>query len=415
MLLQELQKRWQLLKNPDYRNFCISGLLATFGAGFSFITLSFYGYRDNDGLTGIISLFIAWWLPSVVLAPIVGSLVDRYNGKHLIIISNTVRGAVLLALFASFKIGWHVNILAVAVIQGVFNALYMPSAIPLVYRLVEEEELLRANATVDVVYELGFILGLGLSGVMLLYVAIDNLLVVAGVLMVLSGLMIFRLKTKKSAKPNAQTSHKVAKTTWYQDFNQSLIYLKNSPLLWLPYATQVVIKMLMMSIATLLLPYVHEVLHGDTKIFSKYEIVYSVGAIAGGLISPILSEKVGDRWALRILLVTMGTGLLLMSVNRDWLIGLPIYFLVGVGLASWAVAVTEAQKICPVEYQGRMQATFDGINGIFVMAIYIGMMVYKEQLSIPSLYLLFSGFVALGLLINVINPKLLTVNKAFSR
>lgn len=399
MLLQELQKRWQLLKNPDYRNFCISGLLATFGAGFSFITLSFYGYRDNDGLTGIISLFIAWWLPSVVLAPIVGSLVDRYNGKHLIIISSIVRGVVLLALFASFKIGWHVNILAVAVIQGVFNALYMPSAIPLVYRLVEEDELLRANATVDVVYELGFILGLGLSGVMLLYVAIDNLLVVAGVLMVLSGMMIFRLKTKNTQPP------KTEKTAWYQDFAQSLSYLKHHPLLLLPYSTQVVIKMLMMSISTLLLPYVHEVLHRDTKTFSKYEIVYSVGAIAGGLISPILSEKVGDRWALRILLIIMGIGLLLMSMNRDWLIGLPIYFLVGVGLASWAVAVTEAQKVCPVEYQGRMQATFDGINGIFVMAVYIGMMVYKEQLAIPSLYLMFSGFVAVGILINFISPK----------
>lgn len=388
----ELYARLALFANKNYALFGLSGFFATFGSGFAFVALSFYAYEHHGGLSGIVALFLCWWLPSVLLAPIIGTITDRYPRQWLIVLSNLVRGTSigLFVLGLTFDFGF--DVLLLAVIQGIFNALYMPAAIPLIYSLVDKSVLLRANATIDVIYEMGFILGLGLSGLVLARWGMNALLMVGAVLMLISGGLMLCLR----AAPIAPSKHKLA--IW-QDYRLAWRYFVQTPVLYQPYAMQVIIKVLMMCIPTLLLPYVNEVLGQGTQVFAWFEMTIASGAIVGGLISPWLVDKWTPTGALAGLLALMAVGLVGMAVNDMWQVGLVIYWTVGVGLASWALAVTQSQAHCPENLQGRLQSMVEAVSGVVIVAVFACITVFEAWLPIAWLYAVFALMAVMGLFV----------------
>ncbi|MCX5511655.1 hypothetical protein OH705_27770, partial [Pseudomonas sp. BJa3] len=86
---------------------------------------------------------------------------------------------------------------------------------------------------------------------------------------------------------------------------------------------------------------------------------------------PLLCKVLSIRKTLALLLAFMAIGLIILSVNTHTFIVFPVYFIIGFGLASWALSVSLSQLHCDPEYQGRLQASFNGISGCFILGIYL--------------------------------------------
>ncbi|MDD9334115.1 MAG: MFS transporter, partial [Bartonella sp.] len=63
--------------------------------------------------------------------------------------------------------------------------------------IVPKEHLVNANATIDIVYELDTILGLGLSRVILSYAGIKETLLTGSIFFITAGLFNFTMKVPK--------------------------------------------------------------------------------------------------------------------------------------------------------------------------------------------------------------------------
>ncbi|SUG44427.1 Uncharacterised protein [Salmonella enterica subsp. arizonae] len=113
----------------------------------------------------------------------------------------------------------------------------------------------------------------------------------------------------------------------------------------------------------------------------------------------MLCKKISIRKTLALLLLVMAGGLYILSVNDAVILVFPIYFLIGFGISSWALSISLSQLHCAPEYQGRLQATFNGLSGIFILAIYLLMAKEGNGLSSQGVYLAQSVLALAGIVI----------------
>ncbi len=381
MLSAELRERVSLFKNRNFLFFTISGLFATFGNGLNYIALSWLAYTKTNSIEGVAIMMFCIWMPSIVFAPLFGLLADLYNRKAQIVISNFVRGVVVVAWVLLSEMGIDIGIIVLCSLLGIFISFYMPSAVPFIQSIVPKKDLVSANATIDMVYEFGTIVGMGVSGVILTVAGIKGTLLIGGVLFIIAGIFNLAMRSASSSE-----SEKVQDGNWWYSYTSSLKYFKSKPELFMPYMSQMIIMVLLMTIPIILVPYTREVLHASTQVFAMYEALYSLGVLVGGLLSPILCKKISIRKTLAVLLLIMASGLYVLSINNVIALVFPIYFLIGFGISSWALSISLSQIHCDSEYQGRLQATFNGISGIFILGMYLLMAKEGSGLSSQGVY-----------------------------
>ncbi|WP_186646489.1 MFS transporter [Fluviispira vulneris] len=384
MFINEVKIRVKLFKSQPYLLFALSGILATFGNGLIYITMSWYAYQKNNSIGSLALLMFYIWMPSIIFGPFFGVCADRYNKKYLLILSNVVRG-IAVFVFAFFMLnGLEPNIYYLASVLGFFISFYMPAAIPFVKEIVPENKLVEANATVDMLYEFGTIIGMGVSGVLIYYLNTIGTLALGGAFFIISGLFNYLMKYNPI---NNFNKFQTKKQTFLNDYIDSLKYIARNPSLIGVYLTQMIIMVLIMTIPILLVPFTQVVLKGDTVLFARLEALISLGIFVGGFFSPILCKKISAKYTLMFLTILLSITLYIFSINDNILISYIVYFGIGVGLSSWAVVISQAQLLTSPDFQGRLQATFYSLSGIGVLLLYV-LVNYKGNLiSVQNFYL----------------------------
>ncbi|WP_375618685.1 MULTISPECIES: MFS transporter [unclassified Bartonella] len=394
MFTSNLKERIALFENRTFLYFTLSGLFATFGSGLNYITLSWIAYNQTGSIRGVALMMLFLWTPGIIFAPIFGILADKYNRKTQIIISNLVRGLVIVSWVMLWHFGIEIELMVLSALLGIFIPFYMPSAISLIQSIVLKEQLINANATIDMVYELGTIVGMGLSGLILAYAGIKGTLLIGGIFFIIAGLFNFAMKVPKNRRSKNQNQQ-----NWWENYTASLHYFKQNPALFVPYISQMIIMTLLMTIPVILVPYIQEVLHADSRIFAILEVLYSMGVLTGAFFSPLLCKVLSIRKTLAILLAFMAIGLAILSVNTHNFVVFPVYFMIGFGLSSWALSISLSQLSCDPEYQGRLQASFNGISGCLILGVYLIMASDNSSISPQSIYFFQSIVAFVGILI----------------
>src|SRR4029450_8275480 len=135
------------LAHKNYRLFFGGQSISLIGTWMTRVATSWLVYRLTGSalLLGVVGF--AGQIPSFLLAPFAGVLVDRWNRHRLLVITQVLAMVQSLALAALTLTGtiriWHV--VALSVVQGLINAFDMPARQAFVVELVERREDL-ANA-----------------------------------------------------------------------------------------------------------------------------------------------------------------------------------------------------------------------------------------------------------------------------
>jgi len=400
MFKVEAQERLALFKNRNFLFFTLSGLFATFGNGLNYIALSWLAYSQTNSIGGVAMMMFCIWMPSIVFAPLFGLLADRYDRKTQIVISNLVRGVVVVAWVMLWHYHVQLSLMLLCSLIGIFISFYMPCAVPFIQEIVPKKSLVSANSTIDMVYEFGTIVGMGWSGFMLAIVGIKGTLFIGGVLFIIAGILNLAMRRPAVTENKASQNE-----SWWASYISSLRYFKSKPDLFMPYMSQMIIMVLLMTIPIILVPYTREVLNASTRVFALYEALYSLGVLIGGFLAPILCKKITIKKTLALLLLIIACGLFILSGNDAIGLVYPVYFFIGFGISSWALSISLSQLHCEPEFQGRLQATFNGISGIFILAMYLLMAHGGAGFSSQGIYLSQGLLALVGILIVIFYRK----------
>src|SRR5512136_868272 len=154
-------------------------VISFIGSGMTSFALGVWVYQKTGSVTqfALTSLFIV--LPRVVLGPLAGTLVDRWDRRHIMILSDAGGGLSILALGLLSLAGqleiWHIYLAIFA--SGIFDTLRWPAMTAATTQLVPKEHFGRASGMLQIVSAgtmlvspllAGALIGsLGLQGVLL--------------------------------------------------------------------------------------------------------------------------------------------------------------------------------------------------------------------------------------------------------
>lgn len=307
--------------------------------------------------------------------------------------------AVLIRYWEDYQ--W-VLIYSVAFLPGSFSSLYGPAALTLIRGVVSEKDLLYANSTADIVIETGSIVGMGLAGIFLAWAGFSLSMITGGVCFALAGLCFLFIRTDHSEFKVRSPSP--VKDSVSESLKQSWLILKTNRSLRSAYVMQAVLLMMLMTIPVLLVPYAQKVLKAGVDDFSRMEALFSIGAVAGGVMIPYIIQKLNRSLTTGLIWVMMAIVFGLIAKMETLLLAEILYLLVGFGLASWAIVMSSAQEQTPVDHQGRLVSMSNGVGGMIVLILYFLLYSFGDIIPVQKLYYIEAGFCLFLIFLLILNP-----------
>ena len=158
-------RRLDLLRRAtDYRRLFVATLASGAGTYLAAIALTVDVFDRTGSGTWVSALLIAEFLPAIVIGLLLGPLVDRWSRRRLLIGSDLVRLAVFCALpFA----GSATVVVILAFIAGLATGFFRPAVYAGMPNLVDDDDLPAANALLQAVENLAWMIGPIVGGVLL--------------------------------------------------------------------------------------------------------------------------------------------------------------------------------------------------------------------------------------------------------
>jgi DHA3 family macrolide efflux protein-like MFS transporter len=154
--------------------------VSIFASRMTRFAITLWAWDLTGTATGLVLVGVASYVPGVVLSPLAGTLVDRWNRKLVLALSDAGAAFSALMLLILFSTGrteiWHLYVLGA--ISGGFGAFQYPAYSAVVTTMVPREQYSRANGMRSVV---GSASGIGaplLAGVLLAVVEIRTILLI---------------------------------------------------------------------------------------------------------------------------------------------------------------------------------------------------------------------------------------------
>ena len=157
---------------PDMRTFWIvwaGQLVSLIGTNLTFFGLSVWVFEETGSVTLLATVLLASQLPAIVVGPVAGSLVDRWDRRHAMILADAGAAIGTVALVVAYLMGgltiWTIAV-AVAV-AGFFQAFQWPAYHAAMAVIVPKDRFGRASGMVQLAEAVGQLGGPLLAGILL--------------------------------------------------------------------------------------------------------------------------------------------------------------------------------------------------------------------------------------------------------
>ncbi len=308
-------------------------------------------------------------LPRLALQLLGGVWVDRYDRRVLMIASDAIRGAVMLAL-AFLVATSQIQLLHIYILQvifGVVGAFFYPAASALMPNTVPKEGLVAANSLSSLGWQVNQIIGPALAGILIAVPAIG----VAGVIFLnaisfaigVLGVWLIRLPSPVRIAPRDNT--------FWRDLSDGFQYLRRLRVLVLMLLVGIVLNVAVAPFMVLLPVFVKTVLGQGAETFGLLTSAMAAGAVLGS--AAIGARPPTARRGIFIFLGTALSGVLFAILGLLPMLLLTLILVILIGFTDAIVGAVSAgvtQELVADEYRGRVYSlNMLALAGLIPLAI----------------------------------------------
>jgi MFS family permease len=343
------------LRARNYRLFFSGQSVSLIGTWMTRVAMSWLVFRltNSPVLLGVASF--AGQVPAFFLAPLAGALVDRWDRHRTLVVTQALSMAQSLVLAGLTLSGvitvWQ--ILAMALVQGVINAIDMPARQAFVVQMVENrEDLVNAIALNSSMVNAARLVGPSLAGIVIGIAGEGYCFLLDGVsyIAVIASLLSMRIGVDgiKKARPRVMSelregweyvSHSVP-------IRSILLLLGLVSLAGMPY--------------TVLMPiFASDVLGGGPHTLGFLMTASGVGALAGAVTLAMRRTVLGLGRQIVICCALTGVSLVAFALSHNLWLSLAILPFTGFGMMQqMAASNTILQTIVDDEKRGRVMSFY---------------------------------------------------------
>ncbi len=339
-------------------------------------------------------------LPQIVLGPLVGVYVDRWNRRVTMIVADSLIALASLGLaylFWSEQIEvWHVY--AIMLFREIGGTFHWPAMQASTSLMVPEEHLARVSGVNQAMFGALNIIGPALGALLLSMAAMHQIMLVDVVTAILATAPLYFVRIPQPKRTlNGQSAGE--KTSVREDLRDGLRYLLNWRGLLLLTAGVMVFKIALTPAFSLLPLLVTDHFGGKARELATLESAFGVGVILGGLLLGVWGGFKRNMVTTLLGMSVIGVMLLLVGLIPANLFAVAVVLMF---INGGSVALTDGpliamlQKTIAPEMQGRI---FMLIGSLFSITSPIGLLIagpVTDRIGVQSLYvaagLLISGF-----------------------
>jgi MFS family permease len=156
-----------VLRRRSFALLWTSGLVSMAGDWILYAALPFYVFQRTGSTIATAGMIVAELLPGVALGTVAGVFVDRWSRKRVLVVANLLQAGVVACLVLVQFDGWLWVVYAVAVAQSSVAAFAGPAESALLPTLVDDADLVPANALNALNNRLARLAGLPIGGLLL--------------------------------------------------------------------------------------------------------------------------------------------------------------------------------------------------------------------------------------------------------
>lgn len=384
--MSHFQKRFALLKNPPFFAYMTGFLFAAIGNGLGYIAMSWIVVARHGGVTSMAILMACFWGPNVILGPIMGVLADRISRKWIMTLSNFIRALIFIIFSLYLTKHFSVNVVYVMMLCiGIAFSAFFSSVYGFIRELVPEKDLMYGNAMIDMIYEIGNLIGMGSAGLLIAWTSSETAIFINGIAFLIATVTMMMIPKKVLIHGGKKT---IQQMRIVKDFYDGLIYLWNRKKLMSIYTIQLLIFITYLTTPLLLVPFSKEILHATVEQFGIIEAFASIGIVIGGIFLPWFAEKCGLIRTILFFCFVLAIVFALFGFNRSIHIATGFYFIIGFAGAVWPLIITRAQSLTDIDFQGRVQSTFNSLSGMMMMVFYFSVGTLGNYFGVAHLYLI---------------------------
>ncbi|MDU4697250.1 MULTISPECIES: MFS transporter [Paenibacillus] len=343
-------------------------LVSFLGSSVTLVILPIIVYSLTGSTTTMGLLMAAYMLPNIIMLPISGTLVDRYNRTNLMLLTDMLRFAVMATLAVLlFADALTIQLLFILVTSyGLMDGLFQPAYAATRATVFTPDIRNSANALTQISNQTVRLIGPSLGGVLVTFfsagwgVALDALTYVA------SFLCLFGLRKLVPHRPRAADESAGMRA----DFKEGFAVLKAKPWLWITIVAFSLVNICFGAIVTVVIPWLFKI-HLDLQpyVYGLAVTCSGVGAIGAGV---LFGAK--RHWRHRGVIayggaLLSGISLLLMATAPAPAVLCALFALEGFGLMMFGLIwETSLQELVPQETFGRV-ASLDMLGSFALLPI----------------------------------------------
>lgn len=150
------------------------------GTGMTQFALTIWAYQLTGSATALALVGFFSYAPVVLVSPLAGALVDRWNRKLVMMLSDLAAGLSTIVVFILYSTGnleiWHLYV--TGAFAAVFGAFQFPAFSAAMSLMVPKEQYTRANGLVSLAESATIIVAPVLAGILLTVIGINGILII---------------------------------------------------------------------------------------------------------------------------------------------------------------------------------------------------------------------------------------------
>ncbi|MGE7979061.1 MFS transporter [Psychrobacillus sp. NPDC093200] len=399
-------KQSVVFHNKSFLVLWIGNIISELGGVLGTLCNSFLIYQLTNSTLALSSMWLLYFIPSLILQLFIGPFIDRWSRKWIMILSQWARGIIfilpLIALASNQLEVWHIYL--VQIVVGLITPIYTPANQAITPTIVPEELLTSANAYNDGAIRLMTFVVPFVGGMIIEFLGLIPSLLVVCLTLLTSGILLLSLQEKR----NAFTVRK----TWLEQFTEGILYFfKQRIIVWLGiFLAFVQFGVGVTMVITL--PYITDELSGSYTEVGYFMASFPLGYVIGTM----LVGKVKARSRRMLMLGSLAVGgltFIFLCFNTSIVLALLTEGIAGIAMAFFGVHnITIFQKSVPNELMGKVASVrLLIIRGAMPVGVLVGGLL-SETWGIRPLYFFIGSIICTVSIIGLTFPYFKSLNNS---
>jgi len=406
-----------LAGHRDLRLVLSAGLVSMVGDWILRIGLVYHVFVLTNSTVVSAILMLSSFVPQLLLGSVAGVFVDRWDRRRTMVVTNLLLAVGLLPLLLVHDASRVWVVFIVLFYESSVAQFFVPAEQALLPRLVDDDQLITANALNGQTRDLSRLVGSAIGGVVAAAGGLIAVTLVDSASFLICAGMVAALRTSGRVEvPDAQAGKQPATALadriaqLRREWMDGLRLVGHNRVLRLLAIFLLATTVGEGIMSTLFAPFVRQVLHGSNEAYGVVVAVQAVGGIVGGLVAAAIGHRVSPARLLGITAMVFGAidlaiFLYPLAYVAVWpaavgmvVVGLP-------GALMLAGFMTLFQRSTVDSHRGRVFGSLGAAEGVAVMVGTVGAVFLGQYVGIiPVLAVQGAGYVVAGLAMLITLP-----------